>query len=193
MPYYIVHAATGKEKHAIKEMEKKADALLLPVSMKIFEKEMINTTKKGKINKRYNMLPGYLFVHSDRDLDKNELFSLTGSSGSAYRFLSYSDGRFSLKGSDEEFADNFFALRGAIKQNNVIIKEDQKVVVKSGAFIAFEGRIKKFDRRRDRVTIALNFMEKETLITLPYSDVAIKSEGLDKKEEICNNHNSDLS
>ena len=159
MPYYIVHAATGKEKYAIKEMKKKADTLLLPISMKIFEKEMINTTKKGKI----------------------------------YRFLSYSDGRFSLKGSDEEFADNFFALRGAIKQNNVIIREDQKVVVKSGAFIAFEGRIKKFDRRRDRVTIALNFMEKETLITLPYSDVAIKGEGLDKKEEICNNHNSDLS
>lgn len=170
MPYYIIYAKSSSEKRVLKELRKIAKDHGHIIDFKLQQKEMINTSRTGKVTKLYNILPGYIFVSSESRLSKADLLDYSQSKGMFF-FLHYPDGSVELKGDDEGYAATIFQLPSTITAANVLIKEGQLVLISRGNFKDIKAKVLKIYKKRSRVDVEIFFMNRNTRLSLPYTSV----------------------
>ena len=117
--------------------------------------------KKGEnIERRFDLLPGYVFVYSDERLTDYRLFN--GIDG-VIRRVGRHDGGYELEGSDLDFAMKLLekdGLVGAMK----FCRVGDEVSLEDPLFSGCQGRVAEIDYRKERAKVAFVF-DKNTCST----------------------------
>lgn len=170
MPYYIIFCKSTKEHATVKSLKRIVKKMGIDMDFRLQEKEMVNHSKTGKVTKKYNLIPGYIFARSDQKIGIGTLAELTKANDFFY-FLTYSDRSYVMRGDDEAYCSQLFDFPQIIRQKNVFIKAGEVVIVTRGAFTALKGKILKIDMKRERVDVEIMLLGKPTKITLPVDHV----------------------
>ncbi|MCR5731428.1 MAG: KOW motif-containing protein, partial [Sphaerochaetaceae bacterium] len=121
------------------------------------------------------MIPGYVMIHSEKELGVLNR-NIRSMSQSSFGLLKYSDGSFELKGKDLEYAAWVFSFEGRITASKVKIikniKEGDTIVVVSGPLKDFKGKIIKLNKN-SRVLVEVDFLGDVKTINLPIDIVSI--------------------
>lgn len=109
----------------------------------------------------YDLLPGYLFVYTEHQLDDFRGFS--GING-IIRCLGASDyGTAGLQASDYDFAMNLFHMNGVVGAVT-LFKEGDKVRMEDPLFEKCSGTIVSIDHRKQRAKVLFHFDNKDWVI-----------------------------
>ncbi len=170
MPYYIIFCKSAKERNTLKSLRRIAKKASIDIAFRLQEKEMINHTKTGRITKKYNLIPGYIFAYAEKEVDKASLAELTRANDFFF-FLSYSDKSIQMRGEDKAYCALLFEFPSVIRKKNVFIRAGQVIIVTRGAFTSLKGRILNIDMKRERVEVEITLLGKPTKISLPVDHV----------------------
>lgn len=107
------------------------------------------------------LLPGYVFLYANEDLDHN----LKGRISNIYKILQYQDGAKELTGSDYEYAMWVNRNHGSIKTSRVFT-EGKEVKVVEGPLIDICGKIMKLDKHKRKVWVEIDFCGQKKIISL---------------------------
>jgi len=108
------------------------------------------------------MLPGYLFLYSERELP----FDLCRKVHLLYRSLEYERGMRILTGSDEEYAQWVYRHQGNIGISKVTIEEGQNIQVIDGPLLDCQGTIVKIDRHKRRAMVSFIFDGEKRMVSI---------------------------
>lgn len=100
---------------------------------------------------RHNMLPGYVFLFSDCQLDCAELSRLSG----VIKILGYDTGDHALHGSDREFAVWLYRNSGCIGVSTAVA-EGSRIRVTGGPLLDYAGCIKEVNRSKRIAKVAVS-------------------------------------
>ncbi len=170
MPYYILFSKSAKEKKTVDSLKRIAKKNDIDIEFRIQEKEMVNHSRNGKVLKKYNLIPGYIFARSAKAIPPKLLAELTYANDFFF-FLTYGDKTYTMRGDDEAYCSQLFDFPQVIRQRNVFIKAGEVVIVTRGAFTSIKGKILKIDMKRERVDVEITLLGKPTRISLPVDHV----------------------
>ena len=166
MQWYAVFVATGKERIAAEEIEKKLicsqsdiQYQLMLFQLLVFERHSGGrTVKREKI-----MFPGYLFINTD---DIEQLYRLVSGNKNIIRFLK-TDNYFTPVAENE--MDRLLSLsdENSVIGLSEIFIENETVRVFKGPLINYTGKVYKIDRRKKRVKVAFEVNGNTTFMNLP--------------------------
>ena len=131
-------------------------------------RQIQHTWSKGKmVDIERDLLPGYIFLYFDDEFpDVSDFRKLHG----VIRCLSDSDRRYSLTGSDEQFALMLLQLGGRIGKTKVY-REGDRIRISEGVFTGLEANILKVDRRASRMQVEIPFAGRSVKTWLEYEIV----------------------
>ena len=170
MDTYIrcVFCLTGSEHSIAYKIEAKTDAqVIVPKKIKPFH---VN----GKwIDKEEMLMPGYMFVYSEREIPYNVLKRIEG----VARVLTYGeeDKEGYLNGRDYEFAQWVRRENGLIDKLDAI-QEGDFIRVTDGALQEMQGKVVAMNRRRHTVNVEVTLFGAKRNIWMGY-EVIEKTEG----------------
>jgi len=184
--WYVLQVMSGQEKHAETLLQQKReeaayegidigiDDLRIPIDMV----EVTRTNKKGnekrvvkEARKRY---PGYMLIQARLygedgmivpevwDLIKNTQ-GIIGFVGGDHPVMLNEEETAEMLHSDEE--------ESAVKKPRVLFSVGENVVIKSGAFLGFNGIIDAIDNEHARLKVSVDFLGRTTSIELENSEV----------------------
>ena len=134
-----------------------------PELMAIAPVKTLQEKRNGQWEKREQiMLPGYLFLYSDRELP----FDLCRKVDLLYRTLEYEKGMRVLTGSDEEYAQWVYRHQGNIGISRVTVEEGQDIQVIDGPLLDCRGTIMKLDRHKRRAVVSLTFDGQKRMVSI---------------------------
>ncbi len=113
--------------------------------------------------KKQNMLPGYVFILSEEELEHFRLNKINN----VVRVLGRSEEGYLLKGSDIEFARWVFRNNGLIETSKGY-SVDNKVVITEGPLKDLEGSIEHIDKRKQIMLVKLGFDGNDINAWLPF-------------------------
>lgn len=183
MPYYIIFCKSAKEKQTVKSLRRIAKKNGIDISFRLQEKEMVNHSLKGRITKKYNLIPGYIFAQSEKRIPALTILTLTEASDLFY-FLTYSDNSYEMRGDDEYYCSQLFEFPQTIRKKNVFIKSGEVIIVTRGAFTSLKGKILKLDMKRERVDVEITLLGKTTKISLPVDHVEEAPDEANKEKQL---------
>lgn len=131
-------------------------------------RQIQHTWSKGKmIDIERDLLPGYIFLYFDDEYpDVSNFRKLHG----VIRCLSDSSCRYTLTGSDEQFALTLLQLGGRIGKTKVY-REGDLIRISEGVFSGLEANILKVDRRASRMQVEIPFAGRSVKTWLEYEIV----------------------
>lgn len=125
-------------------------------------REQLKWVKREAVRETHDLLPGYIFLYSDHELEHTHLLrEIAG----VIRCLSDQEHRYILHGNDEAFAMMLYEKNGVIGKTEVY-KEGEKIRICDGAYAGLETSILKVNRRNMRMLIRIPFagMQVETWV-----------------------------
>jgi len=108
------------------------------------------------------MLPGYLFLYSDRELP----FDLCRKVHLLYRSLEYEKGMRILTGTDEEYAQWIYRHQGTIGISKLTMEEGQNIRVIEGPLLDCQGTIIKIDKHKRRAMVSFIFDGQKRMVSI---------------------------
>ena len=161
MNWYAIFVKTGEEENVRQYFDYHFNQL----DYKLFiPKKKINERKNGKVYCVVKTLfPGYVFIQMVMDI---KLYYIIKYIPKVYKILNYTD-EFYSKIDNEEMQ----MILNLTDDNNIIgyskiLVENSKIFIKSGPLKGLEGFIKKIDKKKSRLKIALNLMGTERIVEL---------------------------
>ena len=125
----------------------------LGVCEAIYPKQIQHIRKQGMpMDIEHNMLPGYVFLYSEDELD---IYTIRKTPG-VLKSLGDQDTGFRLMGGDEQFA-LMLRQRGGVIGKTQVYAEGDRIRLKEGSFAGVEAEILKVNRRNTRMQIRLTF------------------------------------
>lgn len=168
MNYYFMACKTGGEeklrahlnKFFARELDDDNDVLVF-----IPMRRMIDRRKGKKIMNDHPILPGYLLLSSEEDLQKfiRDVYSLPG----CYGFLRNLDNTIDLRGPDYQYAAWIMHNKGTIKPSKAVYKKDEPIKIIEGPMKDFMGKIVKVDYRHSRALVEFEFAEVIRRVSMP--------------------------
>ena len=170
---YCMLCRTGAELSVVQRI-----TLYFPELEAIAPMKTLQEKRKGQWEQReYIMLPGYLFLYSERELP----FDLCPKINQLYKILEYEKGTRMLTGEDEEYALWIYRHQGKIGTSKVIIEEGQAIQVIEGPLVDCRGTIIKLDKHKRRAIVAFSFDGQKRIVSISAECVlAIGSKGGNK-------------
>ena len=125
----------------------------LGVCRAIYPKQVQHIRRQGvPLDLMHDMLPGYVFLYSNEELD---IFALRKTPG-VLKCLGDRENSFCLTGSDEQFA-LMLRERGGVIGKTQVYAEGDRIRLKEGSFAGVEAEILKVNRRNSRMQIQICF------------------------------------
>ena len=154
---------SGQEKDVVQRFE-----MALPEGKAMFPTRS-RIRRKGDIATEdiVPLLPGYVFFEVTHDDVEDELSRLLRTD-SILRLLRYSDGRWQLMSSDEQFAALLFETGGHIGISQVFFDEGKKIRIISGFLKNYEGSINRINKKTRTVEVQIDLQGKKTFLWLGY-------------------------
>jgi|GEM_PF-356068 len=171
MSYYCLSVQNGSENKNIALLKKLIAREIGDDSFEaVFPVREMQDKKCGLFIKTDQpMIPGYIMIHSDRELGYLNR-KIRGMSETSYGLLGYPDGSFQLRNRDLEYAAWVFSCGGRISASRVKVirnlKQGDKIIVLSGPLKDFKGRIVKLNKN-SRVIVEMEFLGDVKTINLP--------------------------
>ena len=126
------------------------------------KQEQLKWVKHEPIREIHDLLPGYVFLYSEHELEHTYLLrEVLG----VIRCLSDLEHRYILQGNDEAFALMLYEKNGVIGKTKVY-EEGERIRICDGAYAGLETNILKVNRRNMRMLIQIPFagMQVETWV-----------------------------
>lgn len=162
MNVYCVFTRTGKEEAAAVEINNRIEN-----GQAIVPAKVVKEKRKGIWETRERVLmPGYLFVFSEGELDRTVLHR----NSNVIKLLQYDNGTYALTGADLDFAMWFRKNDGLIDVCEVFSEGDE-VKIMSGPLMDFTAIVTKFDRHKRKIWVSIDFMGQDTKLTLSVDDI----------------------
>ncbi len=171
MAYYCLAVQSGSELRNIRILKTLVKNELGDDSLQAIFPVREMQDKKGGIFIKVDqpMIPGYIMIHSDKDLGYIDR-RVRGMSPTSYGLLRYSDGTYQLRSRDLEYATWVFSFDGRISASRIKViknlKEGDKIVVLSGPLRDFKGKIVKLNKN-NRVVVEVEFLGDIKTINIP--------------------------
>ncbi len=168
MKYYCIACRTGGEakvrahlnKYFTRELGDLNDVKVFYPMRKMFERR-----KGKKLVTDQPILPGYLMVSSEVDLQEYT-YPVKGIPG-CYGFLRNLDKTVALQGADLQYAAWIMGNKGIIKPSKAEFKEGEPIKVLEGPLMDLHGTIMRVDRRSSRVLVAFEFANEVRKVSMP--------------------------
>lgn len=154
---------SGKEKDVVQRFQ-----LALPEGKALFPTRSRIRRKGGvAIEDIVPLLPGYVFFEVNHDDVEDDLSRLVRAN-SFMRLLRYSDGRWRLIGSDEQFAALLFKTGGHIGISQAFFDEGKRIRIIGGFLKNYEGYINRINKKTRTVEVRIDLQGKKTFLWLGY-------------------------
>lgn len=168
MKYYCIACRTGGEAKVRAHLNKYFGRELGDLNdVKVFypQRRMFERRKGKKLVTDQPILPGYLMVSSELDLQDrtHEVRRVPG----CYGFLRNLDKTIALQGADMQYAAWIMGNKGMIKPSKVEFKEGQPIKVLEGPLMDMHGTILRVDKRSSRVLVAFEFANVIRKVSMP--------------------------
>ncbi|HKM06175.1 MAG TPA: transcription termination/antitermination NusG family protein [Sphaerochaeta sp.] len=168
MNYFCIACRTGGEakvrahlnKYFMRELGDLNDVKVYYPVRKMFDRR-----KGQKLVTDQPILPGYLMVSSEVDLQVHS-YGVQTIPGS-YGFLHNLDKSVALKGADLQYAAWIMGNKGVIKPSKVEFKEGQPIKVLDGPLMDLHGTILRVDKRSSRVMVGFEFANEVRKVSMP--------------------------
>ena len=126
--------------------------------------EQLKWVKRQPVRERHPLLPGYIFLYADQELERTEdLFRL----GGVLKRLGSKEDRWVLRGEDEAFAMMLLEKDGVIGKTPVY-QEGDMIHIRDGAYKGLRTQILRVDRRSKRMQIQIPFANREVVTWVEY-------------------------
>ncbi len=166
MNYFAAQVQTLKEDSFIATLHTSL-AFRMEQQKFFFLKRQLPIRKAGKIIDEYKpIFPGYIFIETE--CIDSELFNIIKKTKSFLRFLPDNKNVCALEHRDLSILKRFISMGSVAEISTVIFDENDRIVVKSGPLLGFEGSIVKVDKRKKRAKIALDFSNEQFVIDLAF-------------------------
>ncbi|NLJ40112.1 MAG: antiterminator LoaP [Clostridiales bacterium] len=176
MEWYAIFVETGREAEVQKYIEllfPREDIRTLVPKRKLIERKRGKTYETIK-----NLIPGYVLVNINMD---HELYYGLKALPAVYRVLK--DDSEPIPIGEEEMAMILGLTRyGETIELSDVYKEGNTIRVLSGPLQGMEGIIEKFDHRKKRVKVCLEFLGKSKRVDLGANMIVPENRDGDKKE-----------
>ena len=126
--------------------------------------EQLKWVKRQPIRERHPLLPGYIFLYAEKELEHPE--DLTRING-VLRRLGTKDDRWTLRDEDEAFAMMLLQKDGVIGKTPVW-QEGDTIHIRDGAYKGLSTRILRVDRRNKRMQIEIPFANRQVTTWVEY-------------------------
>lgn len=148
MNSYCVFCKTGSELSVAEKIN------IIDKSVNAIAPTRVIQEKRGGIwvKKHKILLPGYVFLFSNEDLETGLIRNLTD----LYKVLSYDRGIRTLIGKDRDYAMWIWKYHGSIDTSKVL-KEGRRVKVIECPLLDCHGVIKKLDKHKRKVWVEFEF------------------------------------
>lgn len=148
MNSYCVFCKTGSEISVAEKIN-----IIEPSVKAIAPMRIVQEKREGKwMGKQKVLLPGYVFLYTENDLNANIISKLTD----LYKVLSYDHGVRSLMGKDYDYAMWIWKYHGSIDTSKVLtVGKSVKVI--EGPLLDANGVIKKLDKHKRKIWVEFNF------------------------------------
>ena len=168
MKYYCIACRTGGEAKVRAHLNKYFDREFGDLNdVKVFypQRRMFERRKGKKLVTDQPILPGYLMVSSENDLQDraHEVRRVPG----CYGFLRNLDKSIVLKGADMQYAAWIMGNKGLIKPSKAEFKKGEPIKVLEGPLMDLHGTILRVDRRSSRVLVAFEFANEVRKVSMP--------------------------
>jgi len=168
MKYYCIACRTGVEAKTRAHLNKYFSRELGDLNdVKVYYpiRKMFDRRKGQKIVTNQPILPGYLMISSEIDL-QDHTYGVRRVPGS-YGFLRNLDKTITLQGADMQYAAWIMGHKGIIKPSKVEYKEGEPIKVLEGPLMDLRGTILRVDRRSSRVLVAFEFANDIRKVSMP--------------------------
>ncbi len=168
---YVLQVATGKEDLYLRHLRRDTEhdfKIILP-------KRELTLRRKGKHFKSIKpVFPGYLFWETN-DPDPDSRWLLRKIPGFIRFMKDENSTLLPLRESDREIISTLTVDGEIAGPSTIIFDKNNRVKVLKGPLMGQEGRIIKVDRRKRRITVAIEFADKRFKIDLAYQEVEKQS------------------
>jgi transcriptional antiterminator NusG len=171
MKYYVVQVKSNSEEKYIELFE----AVNYSKKIKLyFPRREINERKEGRTTKKIlPVFPGYVFVEFGENENISDFQRIFTEISGFCRFLRSNSDVTEVKGKDLDVMIHFAKKTGPIAGvSKVYFNEQNRIVVKEGPLMGFEGLIIKTDKRKGRAKIKLDFYNKPFTIDLAFEVIS---------------------
>jgi transcription antitermination factor NusG len=143
-------------------------------ALRAFSPKIISRQRKrGKLeDQAYDLLPGYVFVYTEQQLENFDLFSRIDG---IIRRLDPENATGGLTGADFDFAMNLYRKNGIVGTVTVF-KEGDTVRIDDPLFHDYNGTIIYIDHRKQRAKLQFHFDGKDRMVWVA-CDILYKNEG----------------
>lgn len=112
------------------------------------------------------MFPGYIFIMTENL--SNDLIDFLRKTENFIRFLPQTINPQALYGNDLQIIQKFTEFGEILIPSKITFDENDRIVVKEGPLLGFEGNIIKVDRRKKRAKIKFDFASESFTIDLSF-------------------------
>lgn len=110
------------------------------------------------------LIPGYLFFETEEDLPREKL----ARTDYLLRLLTYTNGEWLLRGSDDRFAGMMFEQGGRIGYSKAYYDNDRRLRILDGFLKNYEDSIVRVNHRAKTAEIGITFQEKPIYLWLGF-------------------------
>lgn len=174
MDWYCVMVKSGGEKAFKKDFEEaltrsRAANKSLPDAKAVFFMKKMRDSKRREFEQA--LFPGYVFL-SAGSVDAPLLQAVKKCRG-FYRFLNANDDIQKLQGKDFDYLSNLMKFGETQGISQAAFDENQRIVIKSGPLLGFEGQIVKVNRKRGRATVQIDLCNNEMKFDLAFEEISL--------------------
>lgn len=167
MEHYCVMVKSGGEKAFKKDFEENSlKSALPPAKITFFKKRMRNSKQ---IEYEQTLFPGYVFMSTEKLTP--QIVESAKKSRNFYRFLDSNKEIKRLQGNDCEILSNLLKFGETQGISKAYFDKNQKIVIKSGPLLGFEGKIVKVNRKRGRATVQINLCSNQMKFDLAFEEI----------------------
>ena len=177
MEHYCLMVKSGGEEAFKKDFEdnlklealaaagaQEADALQAKVVF--FKKKMRNAKK---IEYEQALFPGYVFLSAEAFDER--LVSAAKKSRNFFHFLNSNADIQKMQGKDREILSNLLKFGETQGISKAFFDENQRIVIKSGPLLGFEGKIVKVNKKQGRATVQIDLCKNTLKFDLAFDEI----------------------
>lgn len=136
----------------------------------------IRRTRESAIEEQVPLLPGYVFfIITDEGTPAPGIIDAIlmalmefSKNDSVLKLLRYSDGKWRLFGSDDQFAEMLFKMDGNIGLSQAYFDKGDKIRILDGFLKDYEGNITSVNRKNKTVEVTVNLQGKKMIMRLGF-------------------------
>ena len=168
MNFYCISVLTGAEEIYRTKIEKKLSAIDSKIRGKI---HFLRKQMRLKSGKEYfeAFFPGYVFLETEET--REPILREVAKEKEFLRFLPSNKEIEPLNEKDKHIVSTILSFGSTIGILPVTFDEGDKIVIQSGVFKGFSGRVVAVNKRNKRVNIELEFMNSAKIVGLTYEDI----------------------